>query len=65
MFAAVKILLLIALALTVFYVVAPARGRAWLEERYELIRPAVACAWRVLCGATRGAREAFNRERGD
>ena len=65
MLTAVKIFLVVALGVTVFYVVAPARGRAWLEERYELVSPAVACIWRVLCGAARGAHEAFNRERGD
>lgn len=65
MLIAVKALLVVALGVTVFYVVAPARGRAWIEERYALVRPALACIGRVLCGAVRGAREAFNQERGD
>jgi len=65
MFTLVKFLLLAALAVTVFYVVAPARGRQWLQERYELVRPVALCAWRVLCGAARGARDEFNKQKGE
>jgi len=65
MFTLVKILLLVVLALGVSYVVAPPRGRAWLEERWLLLRILMVYAWRLVCGAVRGVRDEFDKQKGE
>jgi len=65
MFTVLKVLLLVVVALAVFYVVAPARGRTWLEERWLLLRILLVYAWRLVGGAVRGARDEFNKQKGE